>query len=89
MGVEVVEVLFKKKPAMSLIFLKDKKQEWYASKLAKRVDCTYPHMVNVLKRFEKSGFVNFNQDGRKKLIVLTEKGHEIAGLLQRISGKMN
>ncbi len=52
MGVEVVEVLFKKKPAMSLIFLRDKKQEWYASKLAKKVDCTYPHMVNVLKKFE-------------------------------------
>ncbi|MCK4883610.1 MAG: winged helix DNA-binding protein [Candidatus Diapherotrites archaeon] len=74
---------------MSLIFLRDKKEEWYASKLAKKVDCTYPHMVNVLKDFEKADFVTFDKNGRKKLIKLTEKGSEIASLLHRISGKMN
>ena len=85
----VLKILFKQKPAMSLIFLRDKKEEWYASKLAKKVDCTYPHMVIVLKDFEKAAFVTFDKNGRKKLIKLTEKGSEIASLLQRISGKMN
>ena len=75
---EIFNVFFREKPAMMLVDLKNAKGEFYASALAKKVDCTYSHVVKILQEMEKSGLVNFEKQGRLKLLTLTKTGSEIA-----------
>ncbi len=67
-----------------LVMLKNAKNEVYASHLAKKVDCTYSHVVKILQDMEKSGLINFEKQGRLKLLTLTKQGQEIADHIDRI-----
>jgi predicted transcriptional regulator len=71
-------VFFREKPALMLVELRNAKGSMYASSIAKKVDCTYSHVVKILQEMQKSGIVNFDKQGRLKFITLTKKGSEIA-----------
>lgn len=75
---EIFNVFFREKPAMMLVELKNAKSEIYASSIAKVVDCTYSHVVKILQEMQKAGLVNFEKQGRLKLLTLTKTGQEIA-----------
>lgn len=80
---KLFDTIFREKPALMLISLhKDQQsgniQMLYASNLAKKVDCTYSHVVKVLKDFEENGLVSFKKKGRLKLLALTAKGERVA-----------
>ncbi|MBN2111944.1 hypothetical protein JW707_02480 [Candidatus Woesearchaeota archaeon] len=81
---EIFNVFFREKPAMMLVGLKNAKSEIYASSLAKQIDCTYSHVVKILQAMEKSGLINFDKQGRLKLLTLTKKGHDIAENIDKI-----
>ena len=77
-------VFFREKPAMMLVNLRNSKSEVYASNLAKQIDCTYSHVVKILQQMEKAGLINFNKQGRLKLLSLTKKGIDVADNIDRI-----
>jgi len=82
----IFNVFFREKPALMLVGLKNAKSEIYASSLAKQIDCTYSHVVKILQEMEKSGLINFDKQGRLKLLTLTKKGNEVADNIDRIRG---
>lgn len=75
---EIFNVFLREKPAMMLVGLKNTKGGVYASSLAKSIDCTYSHVVKILQEMQKAGLVNFEKQGRLKLLTLTKTGAEIA-----------
>ena len=75
---EIFNVFFREKPAMMLVELKNAKGEVYASSIAKQIDCTYSHVVKILQEMQKAGLVNFEKQGRLKLLTLTKTGADIA-----------
>lgn len=81
---EIFNVFFRQKPAMMLVGLKNAKSEIYASSLAKQIDCTYSHVVKILQAMEKSDLINFDKQGRLKLLTLTKKGLDIAENIDKI-----
>jgi predicted transcriptional regulator len=81
---EIFNVFFREKPAMMLVELKNAKNEIYASSLAKNIDCTYSHVVKILQEMQKAGLINFDKQGRLKLLNLTKKGNEVAEHIERI-----
>jgi Mn-dependent DtxR family transcriptional regulator len=81
---EIFKVFFREKPAMMLVELKNAKSEVYASSLAKHIDCTYSHVVKILQEMEREGLVNFDKQGRLKLLTLTKKGSEVANYIDNI-----
>ncbi len=81
---EIFNVFFREKPSMMLIELKNAKSDVYASSLAKKVDCTYSHVVKILQEMEKSELINFDKQGRLKLLNLTKKGESVAENIERI-----
>ncbi len=81
---EIFNVFFREKPAMMLVRLRNVKSEMYASSLAKQIDCTYSHVVKILQHMQKAGLVNFNKQGRLKLLSLTKKGQDVAEMIDRI-----
>ena len=60
-------------------------KEKYPSMLAKDSKCTYSHTVHLLQRMEKAELVNFEKQGRLKLVTLTKKGQEIADLFDSLA----
>ena len=81
---KIFGVFFREKPILMLLDMKNAKEEVYASTLAKRVDCTYSHVVKILQEMEKAGLVNFEKHGRLKLLTLTKKGSETAEHVESI-----
>ena len=81
---EIFNVFFREKPAMMLLGLKNAKTGVYASSLAKSIDCTYSHVVKILQAMQKAGLVNFEKQGRLKLLTLTKNGSEVADHIDRI-----
>ena len=80
----IFDVFFREKPAMMLVELKNADANVYASVLAKQIDCTYSHVVKILQEMEKSGLVDFEKQGRIKVIKLTDTGNKIADHIGRI-----
>ena len=60
------QFFFRDKPALALVALSDKSREWYASAVAKEVDCTFPHIVKLVAFFKEEGLIVFSGKGRKK-----------------------
>ncbi|MBN1644940.1 winged helix DNA-binding protein [Candidatus Woesearchaeota archaeon] len=83
---EIFKVFFREKPSMMLVELKNAKSEVYASSLAKHIDCTYSHVVKILQEMEREGLINFDKQGRLKLLTLTKKGQEIASRIDDVRG---
>ena len=81
---KIFNVFFREKPVYMLLEMKNAKEEIYASNLAKKVDCTYSHVVKILQEMETAGLVNFEKHGRQKLLTLTKKGSEVAEHLDGI-----
>lgn len=81
---KIFNIFFREKPAMMLVGLKNAKGEVYASSLAKQIDCTYSHVVKILQEMEKSGLINFEKQGRLKLLTLTKQGSEVADSIDNI-----
>jgi predicted transcriptional regulator len=81
---EIFNVFFREKPAMMLVELKNAKSEVYASSLAKQIDCTYSHVVKILQEMQREGLVNFDKQGRLKLLSLTKKGNDIASRIDDV-----
>ena len=85
---EIFNVFFREKPSMMLVELRNAKSEVYASSLAKQIDCTYSHVVKILQEMEKEGLINFDKQGRLKLLTLTKKGQEIATRIDDVRGML-
>jgi DNA-binding MarR family transcriptional regulator len=85
---KMFKAFFREKPAMMLVNMKNAKSAIYASNLAKQVDCTYSHVVKVLQEMERSGLINFEKQGRLKLLTLTKKGSEIADHIDQVRNSL-
>ncbi len=81
---DIFEVFFRKKPAMILVALRKSTKNRYGSILAKEVDCTYSHAVKILQEMEKAKLVDFEKQGRIKVIKLTDNGDKVAEHIERI-----
>ena len=81
---DIYKAFVREKPVDMLIFLNNAKGPAYSSVLAKNADCTYSHVVKVLKEMEEHGLVIFNKKGRLKLLSLTNKGKELAEALEKV-----
>ncbi|MBD3204345.1 winged helix DNA-binding protein [Candidatus Woesearchaeota archaeon] len=81
---DIFNIFFREKPSMMLVTMRNNKKEMYASYLAKQIDCTYSHVVKILKEMHKAGLVEFHKQGRLKLLNLTKKGDEVAKHIDKV-----
>lgn len=81
-------LFFKEKTVLALAHLANDEKVWYGSLLAKEIDCTYPHMVNILHKFKEYGLIDTEEEGRVKRINLTPQGEDLAIEFQNILRRM-
>jgi DNA-binding MarR family transcriptional regulator len=83
MVIEQPEILFfQEKPVRSLLLVKKADKPIYASIIAKEIDSTYAHTLNVLFSLKERGLVVFEKKGRIKHVKITEIGKQVAGILE-------
>jgi predicted transcriptional regulator len=90
---ELKEVFLHGKPARILVGIKRGQDSKYASVLSREANCTYSHTVKILNTFKEHGLIEFEKEGRKKLIELTDEGADVAegmeGLIESIEMSNN
>lgn len=88
MGEELEEFFLNRKPVEILVSLRQQTSDNYASEISRQIDATYSHTVKVLKRMKESGLVRFRKKGRKKEVLLTEKGEELSESFHHVLQKI-
>lgn len=90
MSKDLINIFFREKPMMILVSLKNTKSDKiYASLISKEVDCTYSHVVKVLKELEKHELISFESDGRLKQIRLSDRGKLVAEYIEKLITVLN
>ena len=79
----------RERPTALLLLLRDTSKEWYVSSLSRKSGLTYVHTVKVLEQLLNLGIIEFGKKGRKKIIILTEKGKKISSSLNDIIDMLN
>ena len=85
----LTRIFFKEKPVKTLVSLAKKERVWYASMLCKEIDCTYPHMINVLNMFEGEGLIETEGQGRIRIVRLTQRGEDLAHEFENVIRTMD
>jgi predicted transcriptional regulator len=75
------ELFLQKKPKEILIYLKNKNSA-NISEIAAKTNSTYAHSFNLIRDLENLGIVTTKKKGRSKVVTLTEKGRDLAALLE-------
>ncbi len=78
-------IILKEKQSRILITLRSNQQAWYIASLAKAADTTYVHACNFIKTCETLGLVTNEKHGKIKEIKLTERGIQLADMLNSVT----
>lgn len=76
-------VFLRPKPCKVIVLLKDSNTK-YISELAKESGATYVHTTKLLRKLEENEIVTIEQNGKKRMVKLTEKGNKIASALNEV-----
>lgn len=68
--------------------LKNTEEEWYFSKIARSAQVTFVYLTKFIPKIEKLNLVKVEKKGKKRVVQLTEKGSELAQLLEEIKRKL-
>jgi DNA-binding MarR family transcriptional regulator len=79
---EPSDLFLQEKPVRSLLLIKKEDKPIYASIIAKEIDSTYAHTLNVLFSLKERGLVVFEKKGRIKHVKITELGKKVADILE-------
>ncbi|MHC1567560.1 MAG: MarR family transcriptional regulator [Candidatus Syntropharchaeia archaeon] len=72
-----VEQLFLQSKPVRILLSIERMERPYAHRIAKEVDATFSHTINVLSEMEDLGLIKFSKSGRTKYIELTDYGKKI------------
>lgn len=78
------ELFLQKKPKEIILYIKNQGKS-NISEIASKTNSTYAHSYNIIKKFEENGLIVTNKHGRDKFIELTDKGKQIASIIEKIS----
>ncbi len=78
------ELFLRRKPKEILFYLKNRNSA-NISEIASETNSTYAHSFNLIRELEKIGVVVTTKRGRSKIVTLTEKGRELASLLEEFT----
>lgn len=74
----------RERPIALMLALRDSSKEWYISSLSRETGLTYLHTLNILAQLYNLGIIDYRVSGRKKIVVLTEKGKNIASIVSQL-----
>jgi len=76
-------VFLRPKPCKVIVLLRDSNSK-YISELAKESGATYVHTTKLLRKLERENIVSIEQNGKKRMVKLTDKGNKIANALNEV-----
>jgi predicted transcriptional regulator len=82
------ELFLQEKPAGILLAMRESEGSAYIAKLAEATRCTYAHAFRVIEKLEMLGLVSSSEQGRLRMIKLTDLGKAVADELFKLSSLM-
>ena len=83
------DLFLREKPVKVLLCLKKSEMEWYLQKLSKEAGITYVYLLKIIPKLKELNLIEINKKGKKQIITLTEKGTELASLLDDVVKKQH
>ena len=74
----------KEKPVLALLSIKNSNGKTYCSKISDDIDSTYAHTVKIISKMRELGLIYTQEEGRKKIVTLSEKGERQAKVFQEV-----
>ena len=81
---KIIKMLFNEKSISFLLDIKNSKIDFYSSLAVKSNNCSYLHCMSLVKKLHNLGLINYEKQGRKKIIILTKIGEEVANNIESI-----
>jgi len=81
---DMVSFFFQEKPFKTLLTINSEDNPLYPAIIAKKIDSTYAHTLNVIDNLNELKLVSFEEIGRLKFVKLTEFGLETANILESL-----
>ncbi|MGV8176886.1 MAG: DUF6293 family protein [Candidatus Bilamarchaeaceae archaeon] len=78
----------REKPARIIVALRSKEKEYYMSELARETGVSFVYLSKILPGLEAKGLVKMEKQGKKQMVRLTEKGAEIANLIEDLRKRL-
>jgi predicted transcriptional regulator len=72
------------KPVLALLAIQNAENETYCSRISEKIDSTYAHTVKIVSRMKELGLLETREEGRKKMVSLSEEGEKQAEIFQRL-----
>ncbi len=82
-----MKFLLREKPARILLTLKDTASTWYLSRLARTSGVSFVHLIKLVPVLEQNHLVKVEKSGKRRLIMLTNRGAEIIQILEELKRK--
>ena len=79
-----IDILIRKKPAKLMALLSNKDRKWYTANLAKESGMTYAYTKRIIEQLEKNGLVSIERVGKYSVVIPTQEGLRIAGILTEL-----
>jgi len=76
--------LTQEKPCKALLRLRHS-DEIFISELARDIETTHAHSVNIVNILKSMGLVSAEKSGRKKMLELTEEGERVAEAVKNLT----
>ncbi|MBI5046142.1 hypothetical protein HZC07_00215 [Candidatus Micrarchaeota archaeon] len=82
------QIFLKDKPSRILLILKDTNAQWHLSKIARDTGTTYVYVTKFITLLRQKELVSIEPKGKKRIVKLTEKGFEVANLVDELKKKL-
>ncbi len=83
------ELFARPKPCRIMVTLKDPTNTWYLSKIAVSTGTTYVYVTKLVSKLEKSGYLQIEAKGKKRVVKLTERGLLVANAITDLNSRLD
>lgn len=84
----MLRTFLREKPAKVLMTLKDSNTQWHLSKIARASGTTYVYVTGLASELARRGLITIENKGKLRVAKLTQKGAEVAGILEELRKKL-
>ncbi|MDD5022970.1 MAG: hypothetical protein PHU63_02270 [Candidatus ainarchaeum sp.] len=84
----MIDLFLRRKTSKLLICLKNTEKEWTLNTLCKESGMTYVYLMKLIPKLEKFSLISKEKKGKRNILKLTDKGMQLASLLENIE-RMN
>ncbi|MFA6530743.1 MAG: hypothetical protein WCT31_03355 [Candidatus Micrarchaeia archaeon] len=84
----MLHAFLREKPARVITTLRNTEVQWHLSKIARETGTTYVYITKFISDLSRRGLVTIASKGKLRIAKLTDRGMEIANMIEELRKKL-